>query len=166
MRRVELTHDVLCSVVGGSREVRLEREARDAAERQLAAQREREAATRQALVRARQIAAVCAVLAVGAVVSAIFGYISIKRAQEAEARALETRKLAEGARGEAEKLVVYLLDDFQLELEPVGRLDIVANLARRALDYYRGCPRAAHTRHRAQPRAGAGALRRGAEETR
>jgi len=39
MRRVELTHDVLCSVVGASRDLRHEREARDEAELQLAAQR-------------------------------------------------------------------------------------------------------------------------------
>jgi hypothetical protein len=43
VRRVELTHDVLCSVVRASRDLRHEREARDEAERQLAAQREREA---------------------------------------------------------------------------------------------------------------------------
>ena len=66
LRRVELTHDVLCSVVEASRDLRYEREARDEAERQLAAQRARELATRKALVRARQIAAVCAVLAIGA----------------------------------------------------------------------------------------------------
>ncbi|MCM3905317.1 MAG: hypothetical protein ND866_26775, partial [Pyrinomonadaceae bacterium] len=33
-----------------------------------------------------------------------------------------------------------LLDDFYLELEPVGRLDIVAELAKRALDYYGALP--------------------------
>src|SRR6266705_3515375 len=44
------------------------------------------------------------------------------------------------ARGEAEKLIVYLLDDFYLELEPVGRLDIVAALSKRAVDYYAGLP--------------------------
>ncbi len=54
LRRVELTHDVLCSVVAASRDLRHEREARDEAERKLAAQRERERATRKALVRARQ----------------------------------------------------------------------------------------------------------------
>ncbi|MEP7276864.1 MAG: hypothetical protein ABI812_10945, partial [Betaproteobacteria bacterium] len=54
VRRVELTHDVLCGVVKASRDVRLEREVRDEAERKLAAQRERERATRKALVRARQ----------------------------------------------------------------------------------------------------------------
>ena len=42
VRRVELTHDVLSGVVRASRDVRLEREARDEAERKLAAQRERE----------------------------------------------------------------------------------------------------------------------------
>ncbi|MGE5171410.1 MAG: hypothetical protein ACM3JC_13685 [Rudaea sp.] len=145
VRRVELTHDVLCSVVRASRDLRHERDARDEAERKLALQRERERATRKALVRARQIAAVCAVLAIAAVASAVFGYVSMKRAQRAEAQAQHTRALAESARGEAEKLVVYLLDDFYLELEPVGRLDIVASLAKRAIDYYGALPAELHT---------------------
>jgi len=140
LRRVELTHDVLCSVVKASREARHEREARDEAERQLEAQRARERATRKALVRARQVAAVCAVLAIGAVVGAIFGYVGMKRAQRAELQAQQTRAMAESARGEAEKLIVYLLDDFYLELEPVGRLDVVAALAKRAVDYYAALP--------------------------
>jgi tetratricopeptide (TPR) repeat protein len=140
LRRVELTHDVLCSVVKASREARHEREARDEAERQLAAQRSRERATRKALIRARQIAAVCAVLAIGAAAGAIFGYLGMKRAQDAEAKAQATRAMAETSRGEAEKLIVYLLDDFYLELEPVGRLDIVASLSKRAVDYYAGLP--------------------------
>ena len=97
-------------------------------------------ATRKALVRARQIAAVCAVLAVAAAGSAVFGYFGMKRAQEAELKAQQTRQLAEQARGEAEKLIVYLLDDFYLELEPVGRLDIVAELAKRAVNYYHELP--------------------------
>jgi hypothetical protein len=140
LRRVELTHDVLCSVVAASRELRHEREARDEAERKLAAQRERERATRKALVRARQIAVGCAVLALIAVGGTIFGYISTKRAQQAEFQAQQTRGMAESARGEAEKLIVYLLDDFYLELEPVGRLDVVAALAKRAVDYYAALP--------------------------
>ena len=140
VRRVELTHDVLCSVVLSSRDLRHEREARDEAERQLESQRAREVATHKALVRARQIAAVCAVLAIGAIVSAVFGYQNMKRAQGAEAKAEQTRQTAEAARGEAEKLMVYLLDDFTRELEPTGRLDIVAELAKRALEYYRGLP--------------------------
>lgn len=145
LRRVELTHDVLCGVVKASRDLRLERAARDEAERQLEAQRQRVRATRQALVRARKIAAVCAVLAVVALGSAIFGFVSMKRAQEAEAKAERTRLMAETARGESEKLVVFLLDDFYLELAPVGRLDIVGALAKRALDYYNALPEALRT---------------------
>jgi hypothetical protein len=133
IRRVELTHDVLCSVVRASRDLRHEREARDEAERQLAVQREREAASKRALVRARQIAAGCIVLAVVAAGAAAFGVFGMHRAQA-------TRQMAEAARGESERLIVYLLDDFQRELEPVGRLDIVGELARRALAYYQGLP--------------------------
>ena len=48
--------------------------------------------------------------------------------------------MAEQARGESEKLVVYLLDDFYRELEPVGRLNIVGELAKRAIDYYQALP--------------------------
>jgi hypothetical protein len=140
VRRVELTHDVLCGVVKASRQLRLEREALEEAERRLAAQREREAATRRALVRARQIAAGCAALAVLALGAGIFGYVGMKRAQEAEALAQRTQQLAEAARGESERLIVYLLDDFYRELEPVGRLEIVGELAKRAIDYYQGLP--------------------------
>ncbi|HTS85356.1 MAG TPA: tetratricopeptide repeat protein, partial [Usitatibacter sp.] len=74
------------------------------------------------------------------IASAIFGYVNLQRAREAQAKAQETRALAERARSEAEKLIVYLLDDFYLELEPVGRLDIVANLSKRAVDYYAALP--------------------------
>ena len=48
--------------------------------------------------------------------------------------------MAEAARGESEKLVVYLLDDFYRELEPVGRLNIVGELAKRAIAYYQALP--------------------------
>jgi hypothetical protein len=140
VRRVELTHDVLCPVVRASRDLRREREARDEAERKLAEQQARERATHKALVRARQVAAICGVLALAAIASAFFGYESMQRARRAEAQAQQTRVLAEKARGEAEKLVVYLLDDFYRELEPIGRLDIVASLARRAVDYYAALP--------------------------
>ena len=141
MRRVELTHDVLCGVVRASRDLRLEREARDEAERKLAAQRERElrhaqgagarAADRGGLRGARR---------------------RRRRQRRLRLRQHEARAAGRGeggadarcwpkqARGEAEKLIVYLLDDFYLELEPVGRLDIVGELAKRALDYYSALP--------------------------
>ncbi|HQR49537.1 MAG TPA: hypothetical protein PL152_09380, partial [Steroidobacteraceae bacterium] len=133
VRRVELTHDVLCSVVAASRDLRHEREARDEAERQLAAQREREAATRRALMRARTIAAVCAVLMVIAAASAVFGWVSFKRARVADAQAQQ-------ARGDAEKLVGFLIEDFYAELAPTGRLDTMGKLAHQAVSYYDGLP--------------------------
>ena len=80
VRRVELTHDVLCSVVRSSRDVRHEREARDATERLLAEQRERELSARRSLVRARKIALACTVLAIGALAAAAVAYVSTQRA--------------------------------------------------------------------------------------
>jgi hypothetical protein len=133
VRRVELTHDVLCGVVAAARQARHEREGREAAEAALAGQREREAATRRALVRARQIAGACVLLAIGAAGAAAFGIYGMHQAQQ-------TRAIAEAARGESERLIVYLLDDFYRELEPVGRLEIVGELAKRALAYYDGLP--------------------------
>ena len=132
-RRAELTHDVLCGVVAASRELRHEREARDEAERQLAAQREREAATYQALLRARKVAAVCAVLALVAIGAAGFGVWGMQRAQT-------SRALAETARTESERLITYLLDDFQRELAPIGRVGVVGELAKRTIDYYQALP--------------------------
>jgi hypothetical protein len=140
MRRVELTHDVLCSVVASSRDLRHEREARDEAERQLEAQREREAATKRALVRARTIAAVCAVLAVLAAASAVFGWVNLRRARVADVQAQEARVLAEKARGDAEKLVGFLIEDFYEELQPTGRLETMGKLSHQAVKYFEGLP--------------------------
>ncbi len=140
VRRVELTHDVLCGVVKASRDLRQEREARDASERLLAEQREKELAARQALVRARKIAAFCSVLAVVAVIAAGFAYWSTQRAQRAERRADETREIAEKARGQAEQLLGYLTDDFSREFEHFGRLGAVAELSKRQIDYFEALP--------------------------
>ncbi len=140
VRRVELTHDVLCGVVKTSRDLRREREARDTTERLLADQRTRELAARRALVRARQVATVCIVLAVGAAAAAVFGYVSARRAQRAEQAAQEIRAAAEQARGQAEQLLGYLTDDFARELETFGRLDIVAELSKRQVDYFNALP--------------------------
>ncbi|HEY6482033.1 MAG TPA: hypothetical protein VIY54_00745, partial [Steroidobacteraceae bacterium] len=142
VRRVELTHDVLCGVVKNSRDLRHEREARDASERLLAEQRERALSARQSLVRARQIAVVCSMLAVLAVLAAVFAYFSTQRAQRAERRADTTRAMAEQARTQAEQLLGYLTDDFSSELEAVGRLDVVAQFAKRQVDYFAALPEA------------------------
>ena len=133
VRRVELTHDVLSGVVKGSRDVRHEREAREATERMLAEQKERAAAARRTMVRARQVATVCVVLAVGAVAAAIFAYWTSQRAKRAES-------VAQQSRAQAETLLGYLTADFARELENAGRADLIASLAKREIDYFRGLP--------------------------
>lgn len=133
VRRVELTHDVLCGVVAASRDLRHEREARDEAERQLELQREREAATHRALVKTRLVAIVSAALMLVAIASAIFGWINYRRAHEADLA-------AQRARSDAEKLVGFLIEDFYAELEPTGRLDTMGKLANLAVGYYDGLP--------------------------
>ena len=135
MRRVELTHDVLCSVVLASRNLRHEREARDEAKRQLAAQQEREAATHRALLRARMIAGVCVVLMLLAIASAVFGWFNYRRAHVAEAE-------AQNSRGHAEKLVGFLIEDFYNELAPTGRLSTLGKLAHMTVGYYDSLPAA------------------------
>jgi hypothetical protein len=140
VRRVELTHDVLCGVVKGSRDLRREREAREATERLLAEQGARELAARRALVRARQIAIGCTVLAVGALVAAVFAYLSSQRARRAELEAQQTRAASEQARDGAEHLLGYLADDFVRELESFGRLNVVAEFSKRQIDYFHALP--------------------------
>jgi tetratricopeptide (TPR) repeat protein len=132
-RRVELTHDVLCGVVKYSRDQRQEREKRAATERMLAEQRDREQAARRSLSRARQVAAVCGLLALGALGAAVIAYLSTQRAHRAELQAVQ-------ARAGAEHLLGYLTDDFVRELESFGRLDVVAEFAKRQIDYFHSLP--------------------------
>jgi tetratricopeptide (TPR) repeat protein len=140
VRRVELTHDVLCGVVKSSRDLRREREAREATERLLAEQRSRELAARRALVRARQIAIGCTALAIGALVAAVFAYFSTQRARRAELEAQQTRAVSEQARMQAEQLLGYLTDDFVRELQSFGRLDVMGEFAKRQVDYFHALP--------------------------
>ena len=140
VRRVELTHDVLCGVVKSSRDLRREREAREATERLLAEQHARELSARHALVRARQIATGCTVLAAAAILAAVLAYFSSQRARRAEAEAQQTRAVSEQARLQAEQLLGYLTDDFVRELESFGRLDVVAEFAKRQIDYFHALP--------------------------
>ncbi|HEX3847722.1 MAG TPA: hypothetical protein VHV81_10100 [Steroidobacteraceae bacterium] len=140
VRRVELTHDVLCGVVKGSRDLRREREAREATERLLAEQRAREIAAHQALRRARLIAIGCTALAVAAVIAAVLAFQSTQRARRAELAAQQTRAISDEARKQAQRLMGYLTEDFVPQLESVGRLDVVAEFARRQVDYFHGLP--------------------------
>jgi hypothetical protein len=63
----------------------------------------------------------------------------------------KTRLMAETARSEAEKLIGYLLDDFYLELEPVGRLDIVLRCRDALSIFTRRCRWVTQRRNRPQP---------------
>jgi hypothetical protein len=133
LRRVELTHDVLCAVVKASRDLRREREAREATERMLEAQRANEAAARRALVRARKIAAICISLALGAVIAAGFAVVSSRRAHRAE-------QLAEQSRSGAEHLLGYLTDEVVRELESFGQIKVIAEFSKRQIDYFHSLP--------------------------
>ncbi|HJR09804.1 MAG TPA: hypothetical protein VJ823_00155 [Rhodanobacteraceae bacterium] len=133
MRRVELTHDVLCKVVLASRNLRREREAREQAERHLAAQREREAAIHRTLRRTRMVAGVCIVLLLVAIAGALFGWYNMHRARAAEAQ-------AQASRSNAENLVSFLIEDFYNELAPTGRLETLGALAQKTVAYYDSLP--------------------------
>lgn len=145
VRRVELTHDVLCAVVKASRDLRQEREAHDRTERLLSEQRDREIAARQALKRARRIAAGCAALALLAVVALAFAFVSLGRAQRAEVGAQESRAAAETARSHAEHLLGYLNEDFAVELAGFGTLGLIKQLGERETQYYDSLPSSLQT---------------------
>jgi hypothetical protein len=140
VRRVELTHDVLCGVVKASRDQRHEREKGEATQRLLAEQRERELSARRALVRARQVASVCALLALGALLAAVLAYLSTQRAHRAERLADQTRATAEQARAGAEHLLGYLSDDFNRELVSFGRINVIAEFSRQQIEYLHSLP--------------------------
>jgi hypothetical protein len=145
VRRVELTHDVLCAVVKASRDLRYEREARDRTERLLHEQRERELAARRSLTRVRRIAAGCAALALLAVVALAFAFVSLGRAHRAELAAQQTRAAAEAARAHAEHLLGYLNDDFAVELAGFGTLGLTKELGEREMGYYDSLPASLQT---------------------
>jgi tetratricopeptide (TPR) repeat protein len=140
VRRVELTHDVLCSVVKASRDLRHEREERDRTERLLSEQRDRELAARLALKRARRIATGCAALALVAVIALAFAFVSLRRAHRAEQAAQENRAAAETARSQAEHLLGYLNEDFAVELAGFGTLGLIKQLGEREAQYYDSLP--------------------------
>ena len=131
LRRVELTHDVLCAVLRASRDQRREREALEASERLAANQAERARLAQRALKRARAVATVCILLAVGAVAASGFAVVSSRREQQAERDAQATRT-------RAEQLLTFLQKDFSDALVPLGRTDLSSELNDRVVDYFNG----------------------------
>lgn len=140
VRRVELTHDVLTGVVKASRDERHEREGREATERTLAEQRDRERAARQALRRARAIAAGCLLLAAIAIAGVILAFVGVKRARRAERLAQHERMASEQARGQGEALLGFLTNHLSRELSTFGRYQTIAELSQREIDYFQRLP--------------------------
>jgi len=80
---------------------------------------------RDAARRLRSVMAVTLVAFVAALAMAVLLVLAIDARREAERR-----------RGEAEGLVEFMLTDLRTKLKGVGRLDVLAAVNRRALDYY------------------------------
>lgn len=147
IRRVELTHDVLCSVVSASRDVRHEREAKEAesrrraaAERDLLAARDAAEATRKILIRTRFMLGAAAVFAVLAVIAAWKANTALKRAQIAEAAAQQAEALTDGARNQAQHLLGFVSDDLEEQLTDMAQFPLMLQISERAVKYYEGLP--------------------------
>jgi hypothetical protein len=81
--------------------------------------------------------------AAGAVAAALLLGLSVSTVEAVRARRAEA--LAQQSRNKAEKLSNFMLEDFYAELEPSGRYETVAALARKALAYYDELPPALRT---------------------
>src|SRR5271166_6056650 len=159
-RRVELTHDVLIPVIKASRDARLTREALAQAEQQ---QREAYQKERVALRRL----AVVAVLLVLAVAGAIYGWVQAHRADQAAKQAKEqariattqrlaaqsSEKKANDARDQADGLINFMLYNLRDKLEPIGRLDVLDDVAKKAKEYLDSLPKELVTASRLEQQA-------------
>nr|WP_320194230.1 tetratricopeptide repeat protein [uncultured Desulfobacter sp.] len=127
--RIELVHDLLTGVIRKSRnQYRIDQEIqqRKAAEDELKRQIKEE----QQRARRRMY------LAVGmgfvSLLCLIFAYISIQqtaKAQTAEEQAVQAQR-------QAEDLANFMLTDLKEKLEPMGRLDLLASLLDKTMEYY------------------------------
>jgi len=86
----------------------------------------------------RRIRYALAAAVVLAIVGAGLKYtVDVRRERAA---AIEARNEAVAARAQAENLVAFMLEDLTGELEPLGRLEPLERVARKALDYYQEVP--------------------------
>ncbi len=85
---------------------------------------------------------------------------SEKKAASAQSLAEKARTLTDTARGQAEKLATFLLDDFYEDLATTAGLEMIGALAERAVAYYDGLPPELRTAETQQNRTLA-QLRRG-----
>jgi tetratricopeptide (TPR) repeat protein len=84
----------------------------------------------------RRHRAVVTVAAIALVVVAVLGVISVRRIVAERERADHERVAAEHARDNAQALVDFLIGDTQHQLQQLGRLDLLATMTRRVVEYY------------------------------
>jgi tetratricopeptide (TPR) repeat protein/tRNA A-37 threonylcarbamoyl transferase component Bud32 len=79
-----------------------------------------------------------AVGGVAVVALAAVGALAIHNVVQEQARTEQQRTLADRNRGDAEGLMSFMLGDLGAKLQPLGRLDLLADVARKAVAYYDG----------------------------
>jgi serine/threonine protein kinase/tetratricopeptide (TPR) repeat protein len=67
---------------------------------------------------------------------AVFGVLSLSRIFEEQARTERQRKVAVASRTDAEDLTTFMLGDLPDKLRPIGRLDVLGDVATKASAYY------------------------------
>ena len=125
MSNIELTHDLLTGVVQESRDQRHEEEEKD----RLRSERRAERKRRQAY------GVVCCIL-LAFLSGAVFLAIRASRAEKIAAKhaiaAEESARTAEENRKSADKLVSFMTNDLYESLLPIGRLDLLHEVAQKA----------------------------------
>ena len=77
-----------------------------------------------------------AIAAVATAALGVLGIVSVRRVIQEQARTDEQRQVAERSRGEAEDLMNFMLTDLRGKVEPLGRLDLLDDVAKKAVAYY------------------------------
>ena len=100
--------------------------------------REEAAASHLALERAqrrrKQITALAAVASIVMLVVSVLGIQAIRARSEADFR-----------RGQAEDLISFMVGDLRSKLTPVGRLDVLDDVGKKAMDYFAAIPKSSVT---------------------
>jgi tetratricopeptide (TPR) repeat protein len=143
IQRLEITHDVLAPLVVRARKHRQERRAAAIADRQ-----------RRELRRVRRIAAGFAVLGLLALGALVFAIFSLKQAQKHRARAEEAlaraqaseqaaqsaKERAIAAKKSAEALISYMQYDLRDTLSKLGQLKMMEDINKQIREYYEQHP--------------------------
>jgi tetratricopeptide (TPR) repeat protein len=113
---------------------RLAREEKERQQRELAEQ----AAAAKSL---RRLAWVLAVVALAAVGGAIFGFLQKNEAEKRKQDAEVAKAKSNDARNQADGLINFMLYDLRDKLRPIGRLDVLEDVAKKAKEYLERLPK-------------------------